>query len=149
MEFNLITLATFEEVIGGFGEFVNQYLIPDPIMFLIQLCSTAVIFIVVALFFFKPVRELLKARQDYVENQIKESEEAKERFCPSCCSFHYSGCCHRTGFRLLHCRPRRCFSDFRAGSAKAWAQDFQRNLPVPMHSDHRLHSAWAQASVPA
>ena len=28
------------------------------------------------MFLFKPVRELLKARQDYVENQIKESEEA-------------------------------------------------------------------------
>ena len=78
MEFNLITLATFEEVIGGFGEFVNQYLIPDPIMFLIQLCSTAVIFIVVSKFFFKPVREILKKRQEHIANQIKDSEEAKK-----------------------------------------------------------------------
>ena len=79
MEFNLITLATFEEVIGGFGDFVNQYLIPDPIMFLIQLCSTAVIFIVVSKFFFKPVREILKKRQEHIANQLKDSEEAKKK----------------------------------------------------------------------
>ena len=52
--------------------FVNQYLIPDPIMFLIQLCSTAVIFIVVSKFFFKPVREILKKRQEHIANQIND-----------------------------------------------------------------------------
>ena len=80
MDLRLITLATtFESIVDGFKGFINNLLPQDILTILIQLCSTAVIFIVVALFFFKPVRELLKARQDYVENQIKESEEANAK----------------------------------------------------------------------
>ena len=77
MDLKLITLATeFSDIVDGFKGFVDNLLPQDILTVIIQLCSTAVIFIIVAVFLFKPVRELLKKRQDYIENQIKESEEA-------------------------------------------------------------------------
>ena len=79
MGFELINLTTLEDIVGQFEDFVSDNLIPTNIVpVLIQLCSTAVIFIFVAKFFFKPVRELLSKRQAYVEGQIKDSEEAKK-----------------------------------------------------------------------
>ena len=52
---------------------------PDPsdiINKLIQLVATLVMFLIASKLLFKPVREILKKRADYVENNIKEAEKS-------------------------------------------------------------------------
>lgn len=66
----------FLEISFDQEDIINK-LIPNGIMpLLIQLLCTAVLFVVAALFLFKPVREILRKRADYVENQIKEANDA-------------------------------------------------------------------------
>ena len=52
-------------------------LIPNWPSFVAQLGSLVVLIVVVMIFFYKPVKKVIKKRQDYIEDNIKESEKSK------------------------------------------------------------------------
>ena len=67
-----------------FIDFINakdfiEKLIPNFWSFLIQLLSLIVLIIVVIFVAYKPVKKILQKRQDYIVNNIRESEEAKAK----------------------------------------------------------------------
>ena len=43
----------------------------------IQLASTIILFVVIAIFFWKPITHILEARRDKIDQELKEAEEAK------------------------------------------------------------------------
>lgn len=73
----MLFLTTFEDITKPFESFISKFIPESIIPVLIQLCATLVIFIVVAKFVFKPVREILRKRQEYVANQIHDAEVSK------------------------------------------------------------------------
>ena len=52
-------------------------LIPNWVSFVTQLLAFLVLVAVLIFFAYKPVKKIIKKRQDYIENNIKEAEEAK------------------------------------------------------------------------
>ena len=71
--FNLVTLADMDFV----GEYIRNNLIPNWVSFVCQLGALIVMIIVVFFVAYKPVSKMLKKRADYVEENIRQSEEAK------------------------------------------------------------------------
>ena len=61
------------------GEDILSKLIPNWVSFVVQLLAFLILAIVVIHFAYKPVKKILKKRQDYVEENIKQSEIAKKR----------------------------------------------------------------------
>ena len=55
-------------------EEISSKLIPNLGSFLTQLSALIVLIIVVIVFGYKPIKKMIKKRQDYVENNIKEAE---------------------------------------------------------------------------
>lgn len=55
-------------------------LIPNWISFVTQLGALIVLIIVVFILAYKPVKKIIKTRQDYIENNIKDSEESKAKW---------------------------------------------------------------------
>lgn len=53
-------------------------LIPNWVSFLTQFLALIVLLVVVTIFAYKPVKKIIKKRQDFIENNIKESEENKK-----------------------------------------------------------------------
>ena len=52
-------------------------LIPNWVSFVVQLLAFLVMVIVIIIFAYKPVKKMLKKRQDYIEDNIKQAEIAK------------------------------------------------------------------------
>lgn len=52
-------------------------LIPNWINFVVQLCALIVLIIVIIIFAYKPVKKIIRKRQDFIENNIKDSEQNK------------------------------------------------------------------------
>ena len=75
----LMALLTIEDIADKFDGFMDKLIASSFIPVLVQLIATAVIFVVVAKFIFKPVRQILRTRQEYISKQISDSEEAKEK----------------------------------------------------------------------
>lgn len=75
----IVSLTTIQDVVGQFLDFANRIIPREVVSIIIQLCATSVILIIVAKFVFKPVREILRKRAEYVENQIREAEDSKNR----------------------------------------------------------------------
>jgi F-type H+-transporting ATPase subunit b len=67
-------------------DFISK-LIPNWISFVVQLLALIVLILAVIFFAYKPVKKIIKTRQDYIENNIKEAEEnnakAKSNFTAS------------------------------------------------------------------
>lgn len=64
---------------GGFidpQDFIDK-LVPNGWSTLIQFLALIVLIVVVIIFAYKPVKKMLMKRQEYIENNIRESEEAK------------------------------------------------------------------------
>ena len=57
-------------------DFIEK-LIPNFWSFLIQLLSLIVLIVVIIVFAYKPVKKILKTRQDYIESNIQDAEKAK------------------------------------------------------------------------
>lgn len=55
-------------------------LIPNWVSFVTQLGALLVLILVVIVFAYKPIKKILKQRQDYIENNIKEAEENKAKW---------------------------------------------------------------------
>ena len=62
----------------GLNDIVSK-LIPNWTSFVVQLAAFLVLVAVVIYFAYKPVKKLIKSRQDYIEDNIKQSELAKSR----------------------------------------------------------------------
>lgn len=61
----------------GIGETIQKNLIPSWLDLVVQLSSFIVLLIVVICLAYKPVKKMLKARADYIEQQIKDAEQQK------------------------------------------------------------------------
>lgn len=57
---------------------ISRKLIPNLGSFLTQLSALIVLLIVVIIFGYKPIKKMIKKRQDYVSNNIKEAEEKNQ-----------------------------------------------------------------------
>lgn len=55
-------------------------LIPNWVSFVVQLSALIVLIVVVVIFAYKPVKKIIKNRQDYIENNIKDSENSKAKW---------------------------------------------------------------------
>ena len=55
-------------------------LIPNWVSFVTQLGALLVLVLVVTFFAYKPIKKILKARQDHVESSIKDAEESKAKW---------------------------------------------------------------------
>ena len=55
-------------------------LIPNWVSFVTQLGALLVLILVVIYFAYKPVKKILKKRQDYIESTIKDAEESKAKW---------------------------------------------------------------------
>ena len=77
----LFPLLTSCDVSGSLNDetFLSK-LIPNWISFVAQLGALIVLIIVVIFFAYKPVKKILKKRQDYVESNIKDAEESKAKW---------------------------------------------------------------------
>lgn len=77
----IFPLLTSCDVSGSLNDeaFLSK-LIPNWISFVAQLGALIVLIIVVIFFAYKPVKKILKKRQDYVESNIKEAEESKAKW---------------------------------------------------------------------
>lgn len=71
--FNLVTLAD----ISSIGDYIRENLIPNWVSFVCQLGALIVMILVVFFVAYKPVRKMLKKRSDYIEDNIRQAEEAK------------------------------------------------------------------------
>ena len=59
------------------AESFTSKLIPNWPSFVAQLGALVVLIVVVILFAYKPVKKIIKTRQDYIEDNIKEAEKSK------------------------------------------------------------------------
>lgn len=67
----------FDQAISR-DDIINK-LVPNWVSFVVQLAAFLVLVIVVIIFAYKPVKKLIKKRQDYIEDNIRQSEIAKKR----------------------------------------------------------------------
>ena len=70
--FNLVTLADI-----NVGDYIQKNLIPNWVSFVCQLGALIVMILVIFFVAYKPVRKMLQKRADYVEENIRQAEEAK------------------------------------------------------------------------
>lgn len=61
----------------GLAETIRKNLIPNLGSFLVQFCAFVVLLLVVIFFAYKPVKKMLKKRQDYIEQEISDAEKSK------------------------------------------------------------------------
>lgn len=73
---SLLTSCSGEEL-GLTSESFTSKLIPNWPSFVTQLAALVVLIIVVIVFAYKPVKKILKKRQDHIEENIKEAEKSK------------------------------------------------------------------------
>lgn len=61
------------------GDDIISKLVPNWVSFVVQLLAFLVLVFIVIRFGYKPVKKILKKRQDYIEENIKQTEIAKNR----------------------------------------------------------------------
>ena len=59
------------------GETIRNNLIPSWVSFVMQVAAFIILLIVVVFVAYKPVKKMLKARQDYIEKEISDAEKSK------------------------------------------------------------------------
>ena len=59
------------------AEAFTKKLIPNWTSFVVQVAALVVLILVVIIFGYKPIKKIIKKRQDYIENEIKEAEQSK------------------------------------------------------------------------
>ena len=75
----LLSLTSCKEAISqelNAEAFVKK-LIPSWTSFVVQIAALIVLILVVIIFGYKPIKKIIKKRQDYIENEIKEAEKSK------------------------------------------------------------------------
>ena len=61
------------------GDDILHKLVPNWVSFVVQLLAFIILAVAVIYFAYKPVKKILKKRQDYIEENIRQSEIAKSR----------------------------------------------------------------------
>lgn len=61
------------------GDDILSKLIPNWVSFVVQILAFLVMVVIIIIFAYKPVKKLIKKRQDYIEDNIHQSEVAKDR----------------------------------------------------------------------
>ena len=74
---NLVTLAGLDTVGKTIEEYIKANLIPSWVSFVVQFSALVIMVIVIFFVAYKPIKKILIKRADYVENNIRESENAK------------------------------------------------------------------------
>lgn len=59
------------------GDTIKKNLIPSWVSLLMQLAAFIILLVIVVFLAYKPVKKMLKARQDYIEKEISDAEKAK------------------------------------------------------------------------
>ena len=59
------------------GETIRNNLIPSWVSFVMQVAAFIILLIIVVFVAYKPVKKMLKARQDYIEKEISDAEKSK------------------------------------------------------------------------
>ena len=71
----------FDDVISEWGEAIGETirnnLIPSWTTFVMQISAFIILLLVVIFFAYKPVKKMLKTRQDYIEKEISDAENSK------------------------------------------------------------------------
>ena len=71
----------YESVISewgkAIGETIRNNLIPSWTSFVMQIVAFIILLLVVIFFAYKPVKKMLKQRQDYIEKEISDAEKSK------------------------------------------------------------------------
>ena len=71
----------FDDVLGQWGEAIGETirnnLIPSWTSFVMQIAAFIVLLVIVVFVAYKPVKRLLKQRQDYIEQEISDAEKNK------------------------------------------------------------------------
>ena len=75
----MLNPLVFAEESSGINIDIISKLIPNWISFVVQLAAFLVMVVVITYFAYKPVKKIIKTRQDYIEDNIKQSEIAKQR----------------------------------------------------------------------
>ncbi len=70
---NLLFLADFKDLLGD----ISAKIFPNLSSLITQLLATFVMFFIVFKFFWKPIKEFIDKRKDYLENTLKEAETLK------------------------------------------------------------------------
>jgi F-type H+-transporting ATPase subunit b len=73
----LLTLVSCDSDNLGMDGFAEK-MFGNPVSLAIQLGATLILILVAAKFLMKPVRKILKDRQDYIEQQITDAEDSKK-----------------------------------------------------------------------
>ena len=75
----LLSLTGCKEAISAElnAEAFTKKLIPNWTSFVVQVAALVVLILVVIIFGYKPIKKIIKKRQDYIENEIKEAEQSK------------------------------------------------------------------------
>ena len=75
----LLSLTGCKEAISAElnAEAFTKKLIPNWTSFVVQLAALVVLILVVIIFGYKPIKKIIKKRQDHIENEIKEAEKSK------------------------------------------------------------------------
>ena len=74
---NQVTLAGMDSVGKTIEEYIKANLIPSWVSFVVQFSALVIMVLVIFFVAYKPVKKLLTKRADYVENNIRDSENAK------------------------------------------------------------------------
>lgn len=61
----------------GIGETIGKNLIPSWVSLIMQVAAFIILLVVVIVFAYKPVKKMLKKRQDYIEQEILDAEKNK------------------------------------------------------------------------
>ena len=75
----LVTFLTGCDINITSDDFTSK-LIPNWVSFVTQLGALIVLIVIVFVFAYKPVKKIVRARQDYIESNIKEAEESKAKW---------------------------------------------------------------------
>ena len=70
----LVDLKSWGEQIG---ETVRNNLVPSWVSFVMQVAAFIILLIIVIFVAYKPVKKMLKTRQDYIEKEISDAEKSK------------------------------------------------------------------------
>ena len=71
---NHLFLASFEDELSG----ISKQIFPSLPALITQLLATFVMFFIVFKFFWKPIKEFIDKRKDFLENELKEATTLKE-----------------------------------------------------------------------
>lgn len=70
-------LIVFDDIGQTIGDYIRNNLIPNWVSFTVQFAALIIMILVIFFVAYKPVKKILKKRADYVEENIRQSEEAK------------------------------------------------------------------------